>query len=166
MNDQAFIEIERRFNLIKEHLGSTFTLEELLDFIAGCRGKEDVVLVKQPLPPGQWAYCFAFRDKDLIVVRENLDPLRQLTACLHECSHFLLRHIPRVSAGPTTATFAEFQHHGNLREAVYHAVIAESNMYTDPQEWSAETLATLLADCIKTDDEDIPQLARDLYGDE
>ena len=166
MSDQAHIEVERRFELIKEHLGSKFTLEELLDFIAGCRGKESVVLVEQPLPPGQWAYCFAFRDKDLIVVRENLDPLRRLASCLHECSHFLLRHIPRFSAGPTTATFADFQQSAHLREAVYHAVVGESrNMYTDPQEWAAETLATLLADCIKTGD-DMPQLARHLYGDD
>ena len=167
MNDQGFVEAQHALTLIQKYLGPTFTLTQLLDFIAFCREKDGVRVEEQSLPIGKWAYCFAFQDVDLIVVREGLEPLRWLQACLHECAHFLLRHIPRVSAGPTTTTFAEFQRGGELCQAVYQALgDDDENLYSRPQEWAAETLATLLLACMSTGENGMPQLARDLYGDE
>src|SRR5919202_1809617 len=101
MNDQGFVEAQHALTLIQKYLGPTFTLTQLLDFIAFCREKDGVRVEEQSLPIGKWAYCFAFQDVDLIVVRQGLEPLRWLQACLHECAHFLLQHIPRVSARPS-----------------------------------------------------------------
>ncbi len=170
MSDPPRTDVYTAFRLITRHLGATFPLERLLDFIAVCRGKGMVRVEEQVLPIEKSGYCFAFQDVDLIVIRSGLHADRWLHACLHECAHFLLRHIPRVSAGATTPTFDEFVDSTDLRQAVYRSQVLagdHSTAYDTPDEWTAETLATLLLPCIQPrGDDDMPPSARDLYGDD
>jgi hypothetical protein len=149
------------FTLITTYLEDSFSLEDLLQFIAGCRGKERVLIEEQVLPTGITGFCFAFQDVDLIVVRQGLDPVRHLAVCLHECAHFLLRHVPRLSAGPTTGTFAEFVEHGQLQHALYRST---SVTWDQVQEQDAEVLATLLMPCVENEMNGVPQIVKDVYG--
>jgi hypothetical protein len=139
-------------------------LDEIVAFVGQCRGKR-VVILEQALPIKDTGYCFAFQDVDLIVVRQGLDRARYVVACLHECAHFFLRHVPRVSAGRATTTFAEFLSSGELRHAIYRS---QTTMYAAQQEEDAETLATLLFGCVEPGmrQQQMPRLAQELYGEE
>lgn len=149
------------FTLITTYLEDSFSLEDLLQFIAGCRGKERVLIEEQVLPTGITGFCFAFQDVDLIVVRQGLDPVRHLAVCLHECAHFLLRHVPRLSVGSTTGTFAEFVEHGQLQHTLYRST---SLTWDQVQEQEAEVLATLLMPCVENEMNAVPQIVKDVYG--
>lgn len=156
MSCSDFGHVHRIFSLITQFLGDAFSVDDIVAFVGQCRGKR-VVIQEQPLPAGSTGYCFAFQDVDLIVVRQGLEDMRHRVACLHECAHFLLRHIPRVSAGPTTTTFTEFVRSGELRQAVYRSPITA---YDEQQEHDAETLATLLVRCIERNEEEKPRMPR------
>lgn len=156
-------DVTHTFRLITKYLGDSFTLDEILQFVEQCRGKE-VVLVEQAMPTGTTGFCFAFRDVDLIVIRQGLDPVRRVAASLHECSHFLLRHIPRVSAGPGTPSFGEFAQ-SNVQQ---HAVCrSQETAYDAPQEQAAETLATLLMECVEQKEREqqgMPPTVQEMWG--
>jgi hypothetical protein len=163
MSNHEAANVSHVFNLITSYLGESFTLSEITQFVEQCRGKE-VILVEQALPVGTTGFCFAFKDVDLIVVRQGLDPVRRIAACLHECSHFLLQHIPRVSAGPTTPSFEEFTQSVPLQQVVYRS---QETAYDTLQEQTAETLATLLMQCMRQGERNQQRgadLARQLYG--
>ncbi len=151
-------DVQHAYRLIVEYLGTSFSLDSLLDFLAACRGKS-VRLEEQTLPIGITGYCFAFQDVDLIVVRYRLDPVRRLGTCLHECAHFFLRHIPRTSAGEATTTFAAF-----VEQHVQGDVDRLRACYDEPQERAAEMLATLLIAHVDGTAHHIPETARQMYG--
>jgi hypothetical protein len=157
------VDVQYVFSLITRFLGDEFSLNEILSFVGQCRGKR-VILQEQSLPVGSTGYCFAFQDVDLIVVRQGLDQPRYLVACLHECAHFLLRHIPRTSAGPTTATFTDFLNSGGVCRGVYRS---QTTAYDEQQERDAEILATLLIACIEEDEagpQGMPPTVQEMWG--
>ncbi len=161
LEDQPSQDVQHVLSIIVQHLGETFSFEQLAWFTTCCRGKP-LKIEEQPMPVGITGCCFALRDADVVFVRIGLDPIRSLAVRLHECSHFLLRHVPRFSVGTITPTYAEFHDHFDLRLATCRSV------YDKPSETSAEMLATLLiARVMKYEQEHATPLSVVyLYGDE
>ncbi|HLI71963.1 MAG TPA: hypothetical protein VKV19_19595 [Ktedonobacteraceae bacterium] len=150
--------VQRVFALIVRHLGRAFSLDELILFTAGCRGKP-LMFEQKPMPVALSGYCLALQDVDLIVTRANLDDILTQAVKLHEISHLLLQHLPMLSDGPATPTYAAFQRHESAQTWV-----TRNLSYDDPQEQEAELLATLLLDCISRQGAAFSALARDIYG--
>jgi hypothetical protein len=151
-------EVKRVFELIVRHLGRTFSLDELILFAAGCRGKS-LLFEQKPMPVALSGYCLALKDVDLIVTRKNLDGILTQAVKLHEIAHLLLRHLPALSDGPATPTYAAFQSHEPSR-----SLVSRNLSYDDPREQDAELLATLLLDCISRQGDAFSEVARDIYG--
>lgn len=163
MSTADHVDVQYVFSLITRFLGDEFSLNEILSFVGQCRGKR-VVMQEQPLPVGSTGYCFAFQDVDLIVVRQGLEHTRYIVACLHECAHFLLNHIPKTSAGPATATFSEFVKSGEVCQGVYRS---QATAYDEQQEHDAEILATMLIACIERNEEEkqgMPPTVQEMWG--
>ncbi len=146
-------------HLVRSHLGKTFSLQELLLFTAGCRGKK-LLCEQKKLPMAITGYCLALQDVDLIVTRTGMDEILSRATQLHEVAHLLLRHLPSLSYGPTTPTYMAFQDFANLPSGAFH----RDSGYNDPREQDAELLATLLLDCITRKESSLPEIAKDIHG--
>lgn len=151
-------EVQRVFALIVRHLGNTFSLDELILFTAGCRGKP-LVVEQKAMPVALSGCCLALQDVDLIVTRRNLDDILTRAVTLHEIAHLLLRHLPVLSDGPATPPYAAFH-----LPYPAPALVARHLSYDDPREQDAELLATLLLDCVSRQGTAFSELARDIYG--
>ncbi len=153
---QELKKVYRTFHGIKSMLEDSFPFKHLVDFTELCRGKP--LLVEQDaMPIAMTGYCVALLDVDLICTRTGLDSVLTHATCLHEIAHLLLGHIPITLDGPSTPDYSTFLHHRNIASVV-------KRLYADQRstqhELEAETLATLLVDCIAKDQQSAPQLAR------
>lgn len=150
-------QVQRVFRLVVRHLGETFSLQDLTLFVASSRGKP-LYFEQQRTPMAISGYCLALQDIDLIVTRIGMDEFLARATQLHEIAHLLLRHLPLHSEGTETPTYEEFQRAWNSR------MLSRDNQYDDPQEQDAETLATLLMQCIERQEASLPEVAKDIYG--
>lgn len=154
-------DVATAYGLVTNHLGTAFSFEQLLTYIAARRSKPlGVQVVELELGPGLTGCAIGLLDADVIGVRTDLDERRFLAVRLHECAHFLLKHVPKYSAGGATTTFAAFMHaptlqHARLRDRV--------TSYDDPAEDAAEHLARRLLKCIHRYNAAIPKVASDIY---
>ncbi len=140
-------------------LGEAFSFQTLIDFIELYRGKE-LRIEQELMPVALTGYGIALADVDLIRTRLGLDPILMRAVCLHEMAHFLLGHIPLQSAGSSTPTYEVFKQGYDISYAVRRDHAAA---YDSPQERGAETLATLLLQCITKEQMTVPLLIRELY---
>ncbi len=78
-------------------------------------------------------------------MRSHLDGARWLLVRLHECSHFLLQHVPQESKGIGHYTFQEFLTTPDLEFALLrNLAVRPVSVETQEQEDAAELLAALL----------------------
>lgn len=151
--------VQNALHLIVTHLGKTFSLQELILFTAGCRGKK-LLFEQKKVPVAITGYCLALQDVDLIVTRAGMDEILSRATELHEMAHLLLRHLPALSYGPATPTYAAFRDFEHPR----HGTVHRDGGYDDPREQDAELLATLLLDCITRKESSLPEVFKDVYG--
>ncbi len=151
--------VQNVLHLIMTHLGRTFSLQELILFTAGCRGKK-ILFERKKVPVAITGYCLALQDVDLIVTRAGMDEILSRATELHEIAHLLLRHLPSLSYGPATPTYAAFRDFANPPDGTFH----RDNRYDDPREQDAELLATLLLDCIARKEGSSPEIVKDIHG--
>jgi len=141
----ALADVYQVVHLVIQDLGDTFSLERLLWFIRICRGKP-IRVEERPLPAGTPGCCLALCDTDVVFVRANLDGTRWLLVRLHECSHFLLQHVPQTSKGIGQYTFEEFLTTPDLEFAMLRSLtVRPASVEDQEREDAAELLATLLA---------------------
>lgn len=140
------------FELVTSMLGQAFTLEQLFTFISATRARP-LRFMEHTFRPGVSGCCLAFEDSDVIVVRPDLSELRDLVTRLHECAHYLLKHIK-----PLSMPFDEAQVILNLEKALYRYDM------TREQDDAAELLAALLMECVLRHDATIPEQVRRVYG--
>jgi hypothetical protein len=106
----------------------------------------------------------ALRDTDVVFVRSHLDEARWLLVRLHECSHFLLQHVPQASTGIGHHSFAEFLTAPDLEFTLLRSLTAHPTSVNDQErEDAAELLATLLGPHVYVDGA-ISQATMDTYG--
>ena len=129
--------------LLARELGSSFQFEDLVLFIAQCRGKL-IHFDEMPLPNGIVGTCIALADVDLVTTREGLDEVLRLQGQLHELSHLLLQDVPRLSFGPDTPSHEAF----TTARAQFVAAIQRGMAFDSEQEVDAELLATALLDIV------------------
>ncbi len=153
-------DVQRTFDAVLSVLGEAFPFATLIDFTELSRGKP-LRIEHDTMPVAIAWYCLALHDVDLICTRRGLDVILTCTVCLHEISHLLLCHIPLLSGGPSTPSYAAFLRCRNLQKALYRS---HTNLYDVPQEYAAETLATLLLNCLRREKTSIPLIARHLHG--
>lgn len=152
-------DIQRVYGTVTHELGETFSLKTLIREISFWRGK--LLRVEQAvMPVNITGYCIALQDLDLIRTRAGLDTLLTEAACLHECAHILLSHLPRFSAGPETPTYEAFCKNSQGIQMFYRS---HTTVYDDPRENDAEVLATLLMLCVERERRSIPNVAREMY---
>ena len=154
---QLPVNIQTVLATVVQFLGETFTLDDLVLHIAGRRGKP-LHILEHPLEVATTGCCLALVDADVIFIRSGLSPSRYLNTYLHECAHYLLRHIPRVTEGAEHWTFATF-----LADVNFQFVLRRTSIYDKPYEDAAESLATLLSVHIADDDMSMPVFARNLF---
>ena len=154
---QLPLNIQAVLSTTVQFLGETFTLDDLVLHIAGRRGKP-LHILEHPLDAATTGCCLALVDADIIFIRAGLSPSRYLNTSLHECAHFLLHHIPPVTAGAEQWTFETF-----LEDVSFQYVRRRTSMYDKPSEDAAESLATLLTLHIANGDMSMPLFARNLY---
>lgn len=158
--DELSTEVQRAYQSITRELGEAFSLQTLVREISFWRGKP--LRVEQTLMPVNISgYCIALQDLDLIRTRAGLDPVLNEAACLHECAHLLLSHLPQLSAGSQTPTYTAFCQDGEGTQMLYRA---HATIYDDPREHDAEVLATLLMLCLERDKRSLPPVARELHS--
>ncbi len=153
-------EVQRTYHRIFAHLGRAFSFEELTLLTEGCRVKR-LRFEQERTPLAITGCCVALQDVDLIITRMGMDEILTQTAKLHEIAHLLLGHVPRFSDGSSTPTWEEFQHRRESKNIVYRT---HRTIYDDPREQDAETLATLLLDCISRKETVVPESAEDIHG--
>lgn len=151
--------VQNVLHLVMTHLGRTFSLQELILFTAGCRGKK-ILFEQKSIPVAITGYCLALQDLDLIVTRAGMDDILSRATQLHEIAHLLLRHLPSLSFGLSTPTYAAFRDF----EYPLHGIVHRDGGYDDPREQDAELLATLLLDCITRKESSLSEIARDIHG--
>ena len=152
--------VQRAVTTIQRVLGSVFSFDLLVDFVAAVRMKP-VRIEEDEMPIGMTGYCVALQDVDLICTRAGLDSILTRAAQLHELSHLILGHIPRYSNGADTPLFATFIQHRNLQRADRRDYAAT---YDAPQERDAELLATYLFQSIRQYETSVPDIAQYLHG--
>jgi len=157
-------QVHHAFWLITQELGTSFSRDKLFWLIERSRGKP-LKLEQRALPVGYLGCCFALRDVDVVCVRVGLAPERSLFVELHEASHFLLRHVPRLSVGPATPSYDEYRAYADpfiRNKALYRSV------YDKPQERAAELLGRTLAKAVRNYEraQTLPLAVVYLYGEE
>ncbi len=158
---QSPADVAAAYRLVTKSLGRAFSFEQLLTYIAARRSKPlGVQVVDVELGPGTTGCAIGLLDADVIGVRKDLDGRRFLPVRLHEGSHFLLKHVPKYSAGAETATFEEFMESPSTQ----HALLRDrATNYDNPVEDATENLARLLLKCINRYNGGIPDVASDIY---
>ena len=151
--------VQKVLHLITTHLGKTFSLQDLILFTSACRGKK-LIFEQKKVPNAITGYCLALQDVDLIVTRTGMDEILSRATELHEMAHLLLRHLPSLSYGAATPTYAAFRDFQNPLAGTLH----RDGGYADPREQDAEMLATLLLDCITRKESSLSEIAKDIHG--
>jgi hypothetical protein len=144
-------ELEKIRTSIRRELGRQFSLTLLQAHIAYLRNKP-LRVEEAAMRIGVTGACFALDDCDLALVRRGLTGRRQVMTHLHEYGHILLGHAPQLSI-----TYAQFKELPSGDQMLCRSI------YDTPNEQAAETLASLLFPHVVVDD-DLPDLARALYG--
>jgi hypothetical protein len=160
MQDDLPNSVQRTVTAVETVLGSSFSFDLLVEFVAAVRMKP-VRIEEDQMPIGMTGYCVALQDVDLICTRACLDSTLTRAAKLHELSHLLLGHIPHYSNGTDTPTYATFIQRRDLQRADRRDSAAA---YEAPQERDAELLATHLFDSIRQYESSVPDIARYLHG--
>jgi hypothetical protein len=155
-------DVQRTYRLVVGHLGSAFSFQTLTLFTEGCRVKP-LHFEQERTPPAITGWCVALKDMDLIITRMGMDEILMQTVKLHEIAHLLLGHVPRFSgeSSSSTPTYEEFRRCREAKQRVYRSHDA---MYDDRREQDAETLATLLLNCIRQAETLLPESAEDVHG--
>lgn len=148
--------VDAAYVAVTRVLGKAFTRAELIRLVELQRGKP-LKIEETALPIGVTGYCVALHDVDLIRIRVNLDGILANVAFLHELAHLLLGHIAN-----SPISYADFVRCADIQPSAWRT---HTGRYEVPQEHDAETLATLLLECIFKEKRSIPQLARELYGE-
>jgi len=158
---QSPADVAAAYRLVTQSLGHAFSFEQLLTYIAARRTKAlGVQVVEVELGPGTTGCAIGLLDADVIGVRAELDVRRFFPVRLHESSHFLLKHVPKYSAGDETATFDEFME----SPTVQHALLRDrATGYNNPIEDATENLARLLLKSINRYNGGIPDVASDIF---
>ncbi len=161
--DRTLADVHQVVHLVTKELGDAFSLDRLLWLIRSCRGKP-IRLEERQLPVGIPGCCVALRDTDVVFVRDTLDESRWLLVRLHECSHFLLQHVPHESNKIGHYTFEESLTTPDLECALLRSLTARPISPEDQErEDAAELLAVLLAPHVQPDGS-LSQAAIDVYG--
>jgi hypothetical protein len=153
-------DVQRAFNTVVQALGDTFSFSALINFIELYRNKP-LRIEEDAMPVPMTGYCLALQDMDLICTRPGMDDILTRSVQLHEIAHLLLGHLPTLSQGDATLAYAAFRRQRDLGNALWRSLV---DAYEAPHERAAETLGTLLLECILRDEIVVPRLARDLYG--
>lgn len=160
MGQKMTNDVQRTFGTITQMLGDTFSLASLVMLTELWRGKT-LRIEEDEMPAGMSGYCVALQDVDLICVRKGMDSILVRSVQLHEIAHLLLGHLPRLSSGSTTPTYSVFTQRRDLDAALNRSHVLA---YAELHELAAETLGTLLFECILREETTMPALARNLYG--
>lgn len=160
MEQKVAINVEHMLTAISTVLGDTFSFDALVTFTELWRRKP-LRIEEDQMPIAMSGYCVALQDVDLICVRKGMDSILSRSVQLHEIAHLLLGHLPQLSLGPATPPYHVFVQRRDLG-----AVLNRSHVlaYAEPHEHDAETLGTLMFECILREETAVPPLARDLYG--
>lgn len=155
-------DVERAFTMTVMDLTDTFSPDQLLTYIGLRRNKAlGLMVVNIRLPPGTSGCALGLADADVIAIRAGLEKHRYLQTIGHECGHFLLKHVPRLSAGAETATFHEFLQSNDVR----HALLRDrTTNYEQPREHSAEKLGRMLLQCFRRSEQSIPDVMADVFS--
>lgn len=155
-------DVERAFTLLVNDLTDTFSPDQLVAYISLRRNKPlGLQIVHLALPPGTSGCAIGLVDADVIATRSGIEERRYLQTIGHESAHFLLRHIPRLSAGAETARFEEFLQSRNIQ----HAVLRDrTSNYESPREHHAEMLGRLLLRCFRRYEQVIPDVTADVFN--
>lgn len=158
--EQNLPDVHRIWRGLTRSFGETFPVSTIITLIEISRGKP-LRIEQDSMPLKMSGYCIALHDVDLVCTRAGADPVQQQATLLHELAHLLLGHVPHLSGGPSTPTYAVFKRNRDKRTA---SCRDHTTAYEAPQEYAAEALATLLADSITRHARKIPQFAKDFYG--
>lgn len=121
-------------------LPDPFHLETFLDQLAQRRGRPvRLIAVPAEVPDFPSALWIPFEEADLFFVDETMTTTHGVVSVLHECGHMLLQHTPRV---PDDSSWTRVLKHTAAEGAV--AYLAR-NLYDEPEENDADTVATILA---------------------
>lgn len=160
MEHELAHDVQRMFRAITTVLGDTFAFAALVTLTELWRGKP-LRIEDDVMPAAMSGYCVALQDVDLICVRQGLDPILRRSVQLHEIAHLLLGHLPQMSSGLTTPPYRVFVQRRDLSAALQRAYVGA---YAEPDEHAAETLGTLLFECLLREERAMPAPARGLYG--
>lgn len=161
--------VAQAWAMLARHLGSRFTLAELLDLISASRGKP-IEVVELALPIGTDGGVLPLRDCDIIATRTGQDHILTLGSQLHECAHVVLGHVPLYVNGTPDATPTWATIHtalGELDATYLRSLVVQrshTTAYDVPEEADAEALASLLMDALDRSQQAVPLTVQALYG--
>jgi len=140
---------------IVDFLTDTFEPKQLIAYIDAQRNKPlGTKVLRLDLPNGVSGCALGLADADIIGIRKDIKADVYWYMFGHEASHFLLKHVPLLSAGTNTATFKEFMRSRDIRYAMLRDRV---NHKRDPREKSAEKLGQMIEDCIERYNLSIPE---------
>lgn len=138
-------DVHDAYQLITDFLTDTFSPDQLLAFIGSQRNKaHGVQVLRLNLPPGTTGCAIGLRDADVIGIRKDVTADLYWFMFGHEASHFLLKHVPSLSAGDNTASLAEFLRSTDIQHALFRDRTISKH---DPKEMSAEQLGRHVKKC-------------------
>lgn len=160
MEQNASSEVDHVFNAVTTVIGDTFSLDALVMFTELWRRKP-LRIEADTMPVAMSGYCVALQDVDLICIREGMDSILSRSVQLHEIAHLLLGHLPPLSSGAATSSYSVFKQRRDLHTTLNRSYV---DAYAELHERAAETLGTLLLECILREETAVPRYARNLYG--
>ena len=150
--DKVFIEAQRIMSEVIKALGSSFSLQAMIKWVSKRRGKR-IVTIEHFISTDTMGLCLSCVDFDLVVIVPGLDTATYWLAMLHELVHLLLNHAKYehityrqfkrtdISGYAFIAKKADISTEGDQTE--------ESSIYTKYEEDIAESVASLLMQCIE-----------------
>lgn len=155
--------IARPFLRLTLELGDTYSLSQLIGYVERWRGKP-LRIEEDQMPPTMTGYSVALKDCDLIATHPRLSASQKRTTLLHEIAHFILGHIPLLSAGPATLPYEAFtERRDRFENVLSRQRIFDS--YADLVEQDAETLARLCLQAVLHYERALSALSIDIYGE-
>jgi hypothetical protein len=161
MESKVAREVHQIYSTICNMLGEAFSLDALVTFTKLHRGKP-LLIEQDSMVVAISGYCLALQDVDLICTRAGMDKILEQTVQLHEISHLLLGHIPLLSNGSDTPSYTTFRQHREEQEGKIYR--SHATAYDAPQEYAAETLATLLLHSILKEENSMPSIIEEFFG--
>lgn len=152
-------DVQRVLHTLTHNTSEPFTFDRLRGDIE-CRRNKPLLIETDAMPLRMSGYVVALQDVDLVCTRRGMNVLLTRTTTLHEMSHLLLDHLPLLTNGAATPSYAEFIQKRDFQAALYRD---PCNAYASPHEYAAEALATLLYERILTEEQAIPPFLRSLY---